>query len=317
MLTGTLHAGITGAELTIVDFSNGYINADGTINPAGADDVADAWTAFSETWQVVRLWAIVENDDDTVAMFSGSEDLATALILDPGTGGAFYNNVFGGLGAPNTAVFAFFPEAAFDSYITIGSSDSGGVSISTQDTNDALNDLAGEVSEENLGWFVAPPVAGAGIVDDGDGGYRVLLAQLTVPACAEGVRVQGLVVGGGDTVTVDLDGDAIDAVACCLPDGSCTVMRPCVCDAAGGTPTDSAMCTLNLCADAEPCTFDIAPTPTDGVVDFEDLLTIILCFGSSNALCDVAPDNGDGTNGDGVVDITDLLLVLNNFGACP
>lgn len=46
----------------------------------------------------------------------------------------------------------------------------------------------------------------------------------------------------------------------------------------------------------------------DGCVDDEDLLAIIMAFGSSNPYADL--------NCDGVVDDLDLLILLANFGLC-
>jgi hypothetical protein len=326
VLLGTAagHANITGGEITVVDFSAGYVNADGTINASGAAEVAAAWATFSDDYEVIRLWATVDTVNATVAAFAGSDDMDFELILDPGTGGVFYNNIFGGMTAPIAAAFPFFPEAAFDSFATIGSSDNSGATVNFQDTGNAFNGFAGLVQNDNIAWYFAPPVAGAGVVSDGAGGYRVLLAQLTVPACVEGFVVQGIIAGGGDLVSVYFDDDSFPQAACCLPDMSCAVMRECACEAAGGEfQSGSPSCSAGLCVDpALQCPADCAPanmdgTFGDGTVDHSDLLAVIMSFGIGDGETDVDPDNGDGTFGNGVVNIEDLFTVLTSFGACP
>jgi Ca2+-binding EF-hand superfamily protein len=50
-------------------------------------------------------------------------------------------------------------------------------------------------------------------------------------------------------------------------------------------------------------------TNADGVVDLNDLLTVLSNFGTDAS----GRSNGDVV-GDGTVDLNDLLLVLSNFG---
>ncbi|MEM7229750.1 MAG: hypothetical protein AAF432_13145 [Planctomycetota bacterium] len=84
-----------------------------------------------------------------------------------------------------------------------------------------------------------------------------------------------------------------------------------------------------LCAkDAEfvctllPCPWDCAPANGDGtfgngVVNVDDIVTVIVEFGSSNMECDSAPDNMDGTFGNGTINVDDLVDTIVNFGDCP
>lgn len=67
----------------------------------------------------------------------------------------------------------------------------------------------------------------------------------------------------------------------------------------------------------EFCRGDCAPGGGDGQVDIDDMMHIIINFGSTGTPCDIAPDNQDGTFGDGVIDIDDLNAVLAEFGPCP
>jgi hypothetical protein len=70
------------------------------------------------------------------------------------------------------------------------------------------------------------------------------------------------------------------------------------------------------------CPWDCAPDNGDGtfgngLVNIDDLLSVINDFGAAGGPCDNAPDNGDGTFGNGIVNIDDLLEVINNTGPCP
>ena len=60
------------------------------------------------------------------------------------------------------------------------------------------------------------------------------------------------------------------------------------------------------------CPADIAPTGGNGIVDVDDLLTVINSWGScASCVADIAPPGGSG-----FVDVDDLLLVINSWGAC-
>jgi len=93
--------------------------------------------------------------------------------------------------------------------------------------------------------------------------------------------------------------------ACCLPDGTCAADQTVfACLEAGGTfgglgsPCDQ-------CGDDEDCQGDL---DGDGLVDTQDLLTLLSRWGSGDPVADLA--------GSGVVDAQDLLLMLSVWGAC-
>jgi len=60
-----------------------------------------------------------------------------------------------------------------------------------------------------------------------------------------------------------------------------------------------------LCEDVQPCPTD---TNGDGNTDVDDLVAVILAWGSDDATADV--------NGSGLVDVDDLLAVILAWGAC-
>lgn len=69
-----------------------------------------------------------------------------------------------------------------------------------------------------------------------------------------------------------------------------------------------------------PCPADIAPGAGNGVVDLNDLLTVISSWGPcvgcppSHCPADIAPIN---SGGDCAVNVADLLAVITSWGACP
>ncbi|MEM7228566.1 MAG: hypothetical protein AAF432_07095 [Planctomycetota bacterium] len=64
------------------------------------------------------------------------------------------------------------------------------------------------------------------------------------------------------------------------------------------------------------CPADCAPLGGNGQVNVDDLVAVLLGFGTSGP-CDIVPLTPDGTIGDGVIIIDDVIAVVNNFGPCP
>jgi hypothetical protein len=60
--------------------------------------------------------------------------------------------------------------------------------------------------------------------------------------------------------------------------------------------------------DACQCPADVAPEPTDGLVDVQDLVAVILAWSEPGGPADV--------NGDGNVDVEDLVMVILAWGPC-
>ena len=145
-----------------------------------------------QTW---RLYVLFDNMDDQLTGMGGSFDQPLSISID---GGSFYQDAFGGDTEHNAAFEVAFPTLHYDTYITIGSTDSG---------TDGATSLAGNwpgfdadgLFVDDAGWFRNPddPVTYAG--DD----YRVLWGQFTVDT---GVNVSGEL---KMSVNVDGSGDVI------------------------------------------------------------------------------------------------------------
>lgn len=199
VLTAAAHAEITGVQVSEIDFSSGYVNADGSIHAASAAAVSAEWTAFSNNWTTYRLWATVDTIDSVVGGFVGSVDDSYALVFDAGIGGQFFNS--GGDTPTDLSFLTVGPTIAFDSWLTIGDAEPN-ADVFIFDPDNAVDGFSGTVSAENLGVLTSNPTAGGGVVSDGQGGFRVLLGQFTVESQSS-FSGQGRIIGGGQIVEVE------------------------------------------------------------------------------------------------------------------
>jgi uncharacterized repeat protein (TIGR01451 family) len=95
------------------------------------------------------------------------------------------------------------------------------------------------------------------------------------------------------------------AGACCMADGSCledTGSAECQ-DAGGAWQGEGTLCMEVACG--VPCPPDVTG---DGLVDVQDLVAVVLAWGTSNPEADV--------NGSGTVDVADLVEVVLGWGVC-
>ncbi len=112
-----------------------------------------------------------------------------------------------------------------------------------------------------------------------------------------------------DALTMDCNGNGI-------PD-SCDLLTGVSGDCNGnGTPDEcEGDCNGNGVMDACECFADCAPAGGNGLVNIDDLVSVLNGFGAVGQAgmgCDVTPFCGNG-----VVNIDDLVAVLNAFGVCP
>ena len=92
-------------------------------------------------------------------------------------GGSFVQNIYGGNTSIdiNPAFLPLFPSLAYDSYVTIGLTDSGGNALNNIGIDFTGFAAGGTLSTDNGTWFVTP--------DDAQGdesGGRVLLGRFTI-----------------------------------------------------------------------------------------------------------------------------------------
>ncbi|MEM7230313.1 MAG: hypothetical protein AAF432_16025 [Planctomycetota bacterium] len=213
------HAGIIGVDVTEVDFSNGYVFADGSIHEASAHLVPDAQPPCTKT---LRLWALVESPQDTIAYFGASADDGVQFHYSP-NGAPAYNSPLGkSVDATNPAWFSFVPELAYDSWLTIGHdggpNTSGGTSI--QDDGWTMPWSMGESFVSNGGGLLDTSPSAGEDVFEGSFGYRVLLGQFTV-GVGQCFEISGRIGGGGESFDFSFHCYSSFFGACCLPDGTC------------------------------------------------------------------------------------------------
>ena len=140
-----------------------------------------------------RVYITTPNNDDVLTAVTGGDEFPLALH----TTTSFYQNVFGGCLGTNisSAMMVVAPDAAYDSYVTIGATSSddlaGGeaqlIPGAWIDSFEAGNSIT---VDDNLGsgWFLVPPGGVNGLSGDDN---RILVAQLTTDGLISGsFRVQ-------------------------------------------------------------------------------------------------------------------------------
>jgi len=139
------------------------------------------------------------------------------------------------------------------------------------------------------------------------------------PACAPGwgipmshilpAATPFILAAGG---TLNVCGGPPPTGACCFPDGSCVSLTAADCGGQGGVyGGDGIACAAANCP--QPCVGDVTPVGGNGVVNIDDLVSILNSFGP----CVGCPQDITPAGGNGVVNIDDLVAVLNAFGPCP
>jgi hypothetical protein len=159
--------------------------------------------------------------------------------------------------------------------------------------------FAGMGNKDSDPLFASPPDAGLdaiwGTIDDDYGNLRLLAGSI----CADAGDNTALPL----SITTDLDG---------LPR---FVDDPAAIDSGnpGSVPSIVDMGPYER-APEPACPADIAPSGGNGVVDVDDLITLINAWGECDTNpCDpdIAPSAGNGT-----VDVDDLLTLINAWGPC-
>ena len=143
-----------------MDFSNGYINADGSVyNGPNASlinqQVSNAWSTFSQDYAVLRFYAVFNDPTDEMVMFGSFAPYTLELnIINPDGRQFFDPNTSTRILPGNMLDSIGDPMMAFDSWFTIGVAD---------DQNDPHNTLIAINMPESMvdGVNITP---GAGIL---------------------------------------------------------------------------------------------------------------------------------------------------------
>ncbi|MEM7229883.1 MAG: hypothetical protein AAF432_13820 [Planctomycetota bacterium] len=356
IVASTAHADIISLELTVVDFSNGYVFADGTIHAESAHLVPDARPPGTVTY---RVWANVESATDTVTGIGGDPDLNLNWDLFNSCNDLFYVDALGtDIGPPNPNFYTFVPSIAYDSWWTLGSAGAPGNPANLTVFDDGWVALwsTGQTFQTADGGILLGGPGPAVAVPGGNSGHRVLLGQLTTTE-ATFVWVTARLIGSGGSFfgSTFIPAAATDS-SCCLFDGTCVDIDPVKateqCLELGGLYNGTICCSEVMCppsfgacclpdgsceriSPAECATANgtylgdgvLCRCPTDcaprtfnsvgnGIVNVDDLVATINMFGTDDFACDSAPLIPDGPSGNGIVNIDDILAVINDFGVC-
>ena len=224
-----------------------------------------------------RIYALCENVDDFVSSVSGDSEFPTRIQSTT----SFFQSGFGGLTGSdqNAALFGFFPSAAFDSYITIGLTESAGAGEGNINTIDNPNNPWGELFEDGGDLTIDDEIGGSWFIFNGNTNgiagddFRVLLAQVTTDGDLSGsMYVQFFENGSPADDTrqlIDFQQACYgpeELAACEYPDPLLDCDGNCLNDADGDGICDEFE--VPGCDDATACNFDTEATDNDGSCDY-------------------------------------------------
>lgn len=191
-LAPPVRADFIGVTSQTVDFSSGYVNADGsTYSGPGASlinpQVSGAWSSFSTNFAVLRFYAHF-NDPTDEMIFFGAADFPLAIQVITPSGQQFFEPVTDSLLPADLFDTLVNPNVAFDSWLTVGVADrAAAVNFNVFATPTIpitmLNGL--NVATNRDGMFLIPEGSTPGSPNPAslpDAMGRVLFAQITVPS---------------------------------------------------------------------------------------------------------------------------------------
>ena len=248
-----------------------------------------------------RLYIETPSSEDVVMSIAGDDEFALELT----TTTTFYQSPFGSAvgGSISPDTIAIHPEAAYDSYVTIGATtsvDNDGGLVSTigvdpwEDEFEAGNSFA---IADSIGgaWFIAPPSQANTIAGDDN---RVLVAQLTTDGVVSGQFVAQIFPGGffpgADDIRPEFTFGQFESNCGCTSD-----------QAVNYDPSaywDDNSCVFNPCFNQAACNFDPALEWNEGPCEFPE--TGFDC----NGICVLDEDN------DGLCDFDDDCI--GAYDAC-
>ena len=220
-----------------------------------------------------RVYIKTQNSDDFISSVTGDSEFPTRIQ----SSGDFYQSAFGGLlgSDQNPALFAFFPEAAYDSYVTIGLIEEAGAGEGNINTIESAVNPWGANFENGQDLLIDDAIGGGWFIFNGNTNgvagddEQVLLAQVTTNGMLSGsLYVQVFVNGNPNTdnrILLDLE-DACVAPGgpevCEFPDAGYDCEGNCLADADGDGVCDEFE--VAGCTDATACNYDAEATDDDG-----------------------------------------------------
>ena len=220
-----------------------------------------------------RVYIKTQNSDDFISSVTGDSEFPTRIQ----SSGDFYQSAFGGLlgSDQNPALFAFFPEAAYDSYVTIGLTEEAAAGEGNINTIESAVNPWGANFENGQDLLIDDAIGGGWFIFNGNTNgvagddEQVLLAQVTTNGMLSGsLYVQVFVNGNPNTdnrILLDLE-DACVAPGgpevCEFPEAGYDCDGNCLADADGDGVCDEFE--VAGCTDATACNYDADATDDDG-----------------------------------------------------
>jgi len=260
-----------------------------------------------------RVYAVTANANDFVSAVSGDNNYPTQVNSTSG----FYQHMFGQAVASdlNANLIAFFPNLAYDSWVTIGLTGPaapGQVGVSTQDSpaNNWVDvfEAGGNINiSDAIGgaWYILTGASNGIAGDD----HKVLLGQFTTAGTLSGqLYVQVLLNNNPATpvrTTVYLDAPcaSYDDSACTYPGTFTDCSGACNNDADGDGICDEEE--IAGCTSAAACNYNAAATDDDGSC----------AIPSGCDVCDAGAIASGDADGDGVCD-ADEVAGCTDVAAC-
>ena len=137
-----------------------------------------------------RVYIKTQNSDDFISSVTGDSEFPTRIQ----SSGDFYQSAFGGLlgSDQNPALFAFFPEAAYDSYVTIGLTEEAAAGEGNINTIESAINPWGANFENGQDLLIDDAIGGGWFIFNGNTNgvagddEQVLLAQVTTNGVLSG-----------------------------------------------------------------------------------------------------------------------------------
>jgi hypothetical protein len=220
-----------------------------------------------------RVYIKTQNSDDFVSSVSGDTEFPTRIM----SSGSFFQSDFGGLlgSDQNPALFAFFPTAAYDSYVTIGLTEDAGTGEGDINVIESTGNPWGANFEDGQDLLIDDAIGGGWFIFNGQSNglagddEQVLLAQVTTNGTLSGSLYVQVFINGEPNdehrVLLDLE-DACVAPGgpevCEFPEDGYDCDGVCLNDGDGDGICDEFE--VAGCTDATACNYDASATDDDG-----------------------------------------------------
>ena len=220
-----------------------------------------------------RIYIKTQNADDFISSVSGDSEFPTRIM----SSGSFFQSSFGGLlgSDQNPALFGFFPTAAYDSYVTIGLTETAAAGEGNINVIESAGNPWGNNFENGQDLLIDDAIGGGWFIFNGNTNgiagddEQVLLAQVTTDGALSGsLYVQVFVngdVANDDRILLDIE-EACAAPggpeACDFPEDGYDCDGNCLSDTDGDGICDEFE--VGGCDDATACNYDAGATDNDG-----------------------------------------------------